>query len=110
MPNDEHIVVLRRGAAAWNAWRAERDEAPDLYRAGLRGLDLSGFNLSRADLRSQRNEFEPGEPVRSPFGGGEPFQSSAGQGRPFRRFPTWSPIPELRAAGPYPELAIGVPR
>ena len=25
--------------------------APDLSRAGLRGLDLSGFNLSRADLQ-----------------------------------------------------------
>jgi uncharacterized protein YjbI with pentapeptide repeats len=51
MPNDDHIVLLRRGAAAWNAWRAERGEAPDLSRAGLRGLDLSGFDLSRADLR-----------------------------------------------------------
>jgi uncharacterized protein YjbI with pentapeptide repeats len=51
MPNDEHVALLRRGAAAWNAWRAERDDAPDLSRAGLRGLDLSGFNLSRADLQ-----------------------------------------------------------
>jgi uncharacterized protein YjbI with pentapeptide repeats len=51
MANDEHIVVLRRGAAAWNAWRAERDVLPDLSRAGLRGLDLSRFNLSRADLQ-----------------------------------------------------------
>ncbi len=51
MPNDEDLAVLRRGAAAWNARRAEHDEAPDLSRAGLRGLDLSGFNLSHADLR-----------------------------------------------------------
>jgi uncharacterized protein YjbI with pentapeptide repeats len=51
MPNDDHIALLRRGAGAWNAWRGERDEAPDLSRAGLRGFDLSGFNLSRADLR-----------------------------------------------------------
>jgi uncharacterized protein YjbI with pentapeptide repeats len=51
MPNDEHLAVLRRGAAAWNAWRAKHDEAPDLSRAGLRGLDLSGFDLSRADLQ-----------------------------------------------------------
>ena len=51
MPNDEHVAVLRRGAAAWNAWRATRDEAPDLSRASLRGLDLSGFDLSHADLR-----------------------------------------------------------
>jgi uncharacterized protein YjbI with pentapeptide repeats len=52
MPNDEHVAVLARGAAQWNAWRAERDEAPDLSQAALRGLDLTGFDLSRADLRS----------------------------------------------------------
>src|SRR5438552_16275922 len=51
MAKDEHIAVLRRGAAAWNAWRAEHDEVPDLSRAALRGLDLTGFDLSRADLR-----------------------------------------------------------
>ena len=51
MPKDEHIAVLGRGAAAWNAWRAEHDEAPDLSRAALRGLDLTGFDLSLADLR-----------------------------------------------------------
>src|ERR1700716_778631 len=51
MTRDEHIALLGRGAAAWNAWRTEHDEAPDLSRAALRGLDLSGFDLSRADLR-----------------------------------------------------------
>jgi uncharacterized protein YjbI with pentapeptide repeats len=51
MPNDEHLALLRRGAAAWNAWRTTRDEAPDLSRTGLRGLDLSGYDLSRADLQ-----------------------------------------------------------
>jgi uncharacterized protein YjbI with pentapeptide repeats len=51
MPNDEYLAVLRRGAAAWNAWRAQHHEAPDLSRAGLRSLDLSGFDLSRADLQ-----------------------------------------------------------
>src|SRR6201984_23321 len=51
MANEQHVAMLGRGAAAWNAWRAEKDEAPDLSRAGLRGLDLSGFDLSRADLR-----------------------------------------------------------
>ncbi len=51
MPNDEHVAMLGRGAAAWNEWRAKHDHAPDLSRAGLRGLDLSGFDLSRADLR-----------------------------------------------------------
>src|SRR5438105_2116892 len=51
MPTDEHVDVLGRGAAVWNAWRAQHDEVPDLSRAGLRGLDLTGFDLSRADLR-----------------------------------------------------------
>jgi uncharacterized protein YjbI with pentapeptide repeats len=52
MPNDEHIALLRRGNAAWNAWRVEQSETLDLSRAGLRGLDLGGFDLSRADLRN----------------------------------------------------------
>jgi uncharacterized protein YjbI with pentapeptide repeats len=51
MPNDEHVALLGRGAAVWNAWRAKHDDAPALSRAGLRGLDLAGFDLSRADLR-----------------------------------------------------------
>jgi uncharacterized protein YjbI with pentapeptide repeats len=51
MPNDDHVEVLGRGAAAWNEWRAENGDVPDLCRAGRRGLDLSGFDLSRADLR-----------------------------------------------------------
>jgi uncharacterized protein YjbI with pentapeptide repeats len=51
MPNDDHAAMLGRGAAVWNEWRAKFPVAPDLSRAGLRGLDLSGFDLSRADLR-----------------------------------------------------------
>ena len=51
MPNDEQVAMLGRGAAVWNEWRTALDETPDLSRAGLRGLDLSGFDLSRADLR-----------------------------------------------------------
>ena len=51
MPKDEDVAVLGRGAAVWNAWRAEHDEVPDLSQAGLRGLDLTGFDLSWADLR-----------------------------------------------------------
>jgi hypothetical protein len=51
MPNDEHVAMLGHGAAAWNEWRAKHDQKPDLSGAGLRGLALSGFDLSRADLR-----------------------------------------------------------
>lgn len=51
MTTDDYVGLLGRGVAAWNAWRAEHDEAPDLTGAALRALDLSHFNLSRADLR-----------------------------------------------------------
>jgi uncharacterized protein YjbI with pentapeptide repeats len=51
MPNDEHVSLLGRGAALWNEWRAEHGETPDLSQAGLRGLNLSGFDLSHGDLR-----------------------------------------------------------
>ena len=51
MPNDDHIAVLERGAATWNAWREAQNVTLDLSGAGLRGLDLSGFDLSRLDLR-----------------------------------------------------------
>src|SRR5215472_15217303 len=51
MPNADHVDILRRGVTAWNAWRAEQRITPDLSGAGLRGLDLSGFDLAQADLR-----------------------------------------------------------
>jgi uncharacterized protein YjbI with pentapeptide repeats len=51
MTKDQLTALLGRGAASWNAWRAEHDEAPDLSSAALRGLDLSGCDLSLADLR-----------------------------------------------------------
>jgi hypothetical protein len=38
MANDEHVAMLKKGVAAWNAWRDENlDILPD-----LRGADLSG--------------------------------------------------------------------
>ena len=43
--------MLARGAALWNEWRVDHDEMPDLSRAGLRGLDLTGFDLTQAALR-----------------------------------------------------------
>ena len=35
MPNNEHVAILAHGAEVWNGWRADRDEMPDLSRAGL---------------------------------------------------------------------------
>jgi uncharacterized protein YjbI with pentapeptide repeats len=51
MANDEHVALLARGAMVWNEWRAKSHDTPDLSGAGLRGLDLCGFDLTRADLR-----------------------------------------------------------
>ena len=50
MPNDEHVILLRRGADAWNSWRAERDDTPDLSQANLRGAYLRLAKLDAADL------------------------------------------------------------
>jgi pentapeptide repeat protein len=41
------VAALRRGMRG-----GRNNEVPDLSRAGLRGLDLTGFDLSGADLRS----------------------------------------------------------
>src|SRR5262249_36084607 len=68
MANDDHIAQLRKGAAAWKAWRREnRRIRPDLAGANLRqiglgyvrslpkprqdGADLTRADLSDADLR-----------------------------------------------------------
>jgi uncharacterized protein YjbI with pentapeptide repeats len=57
MANDDHIAQLRKGVAAWNAWRPEREGgrrfrrfAPDLSEANLSRTDLSGADLSDAKL------------------------------------------------------------
>jgi hypothetical protein len=48
---EQRIALLRRGAKAWNAWRAERpDVIPDLSGADLTGTDLSGANLRQVKL------------------------------------------------------------
>ena len=53
MANDEHVALLKKGAAARNAWRNENpDIRPDLSYADLRGANLVGANLRR----SHRNE------------------------------------------------------
>jgi pentapeptide repeat protein len=52
MANDEHVAILRKGVAAWNAWRDENpDTFPDLSEANLSMWKLNRANLSRASLR-----------------------------------------------------------
>ena len=52
MANNQQMDLLKQGAQAWNAWRAEQTEAAiDLSGGALRGLDLEGADLSGADLK-----------------------------------------------------------
>ena len=61
MANNEHVALLKQGVDAWNAWRDENpDIRPDLSGANLSGADLrgaveemigAGVNPMRADLR-----------------------------------------------------------
>jgi TIR domain/Pentapeptide repeats (8 copies) len=45
MPNDEHVLLLKQGISAWNAWREQNpDVRPDLSDADLRGLDVAHYN------------------------------------------------------------------
>jgi hypothetical protein len=46
MANEEHLAILKKGAAAWNEWRAQHLD----IRPNLRGADLTGANLVRTDL------------------------------------------------------------
>jgi uncharacterized protein YjbI with pentapeptide repeats len=51
MPNDDHVAELRKGVAAWNAWRREKPlRDVDLRGSDLRNSDLRGANLVGVDL------------------------------------------------------------
>jgi len=51
MANDEHVAILKKGAAAWNKWRDENpDIRPDLSGANLREAHLFKANLGGANL------------------------------------------------------------
>jgi len=51
MTDTDHLELLKRGAAAWNEWRAANPDArPILSGADLSDLDLAEVNLSEIDL------------------------------------------------------------
>jgi hypothetical protein len=58
--NPEHLVLIKRGVAAWNDWREKHpDQQPNLNGADLnqeilRGINLSGATLDRAQLIGAR--------------------------------------------------------
>jgi hypothetical protein len=55
MANAEHLAILKRGVAAWNAWRRKNPSIlPDLAKAKLRKADLRKAKLRKADLRKAK--------------------------------------------------------
>ncbi len=51
MANDDHIALLKKGVAAWNAWRDENPSIhPHLSEAMLSGANLLGADLRQANL------------------------------------------------------------
>jgi hypothetical protein len=51
MANEEHVALLKKNVAAWNAWRDENpDIRPDLREANLRGAHLCGAHLGEVNL------------------------------------------------------------
>ena len=88
MANDEHIALLKKGVAAWNAWR----EANPAIRPDLRGADLSGArlveahlskaNLSEANLSDEHDETTTAADPKTSgrlFGAGHPTNDEAGR-------------------------------
>jgi uncharacterized protein YjbI with pentapeptide repeats len=55
MANTEHLDILRQGVEVWNKWREENpDLKPDLGRASLVGVNLSGVDFSWTNLRNAK--------------------------------------------------------
>ena len=51
VPDEEHLKIIRQGAAAWNEWRWKNlDIKVDLSEADLSGANLIGVLLIGADL------------------------------------------------------------
>ena len=64
MPNHEHLAILRKGVAAWNAWRDENPNIrPDLTEAELGSNDRTGrkmrtFTTGFDSSRARRAEWQ----------------------------------------------------
>jgi hypothetical protein len=50
MANEDHVARLKKGVAAWNAWRARAKEKTSADLPDLSSADLSSADLSHADL------------------------------------------------------------
>ncbi|HOX36896.1 MAG TPA: pentapeptide repeat-containing protein [Candidatus Brocadiia bacterium] len=50
LANLEHLAILHEGVEAWNNWRQESQEVPDLSHANLKGAQLEQVNFNNANL------------------------------------------------------------
>jgi uncharacterized protein YjbI with pentapeptide repeats len=50
LANPEHVAKLKEGVEAWNKWRLNRFDFPDLSKADLHETNMSGADLFRASL------------------------------------------------------------
>ena len=51
MANDEHLLIIKQGSDAWNAWRRlNPDEKPDLTGITLSGKQAGNLRLAHVDL------------------------------------------------------------
>jgi hypothetical protein len=50
MADEEQLKILRQGVVAWNKWREENPEVPNLRGVNLREAHLSGADLRRVNL------------------------------------------------------------
>jgi TIR domain/Pentapeptide repeats (9 copies) len=52
--NPEHVAKLKEGAEAWNAWRRQSDEKPNLSGVKLVGDSLDGYDFTATDFSKAR--------------------------------------------------------
>jgi uncharacterized protein YjbI with pentapeptide repeats len=89
MAKADHVDLLRRGAAVWNAWQAEHDVMPDLSEASLRAQPqrIRSLSAGPSGRRPAGSDMLRYESVGCPSRAREPVQSGARRRRSCRGVP-----------------------
>ncbi len=55
MSNEQHLSILNQGLENWNEWvKNNPEETPDFFQADLRGKQLPGIHLQKANLKEAK--------------------------------------------------------
>jgi hypothetical protein len=106
MANEEHVAILKKGVATWNAWRDENPTIrPNLFAANLSEANLRWANLGGADLCAATSA---GRTSTGRISAGR----TSGRRRLARAIPArlpvhTAPVPLHRRAMPYPDRRGG---